>query len=330
MILNLPRFVAGERDYWAELEKMLDHQHDEPNWRLSVAEAQRLQYLYERSAAALLRIDQFTEPELRASLQALVARAYSVIHETRSSRSSSWAWRKWAAEPASAFRRHLAAAGLSVAITIAGCAFGWMAIRADSHNKAVLMPFPALMQPPGDRVAQEENTKIDRLQGQKATFSASLMTHNIRVSIFTLASGMTWGAGTVLLLFYNGVILGAVAADYIGAGQTAFLLGWLLPHGSFEIPAILIASQAGFLLAGALIGWGRPIALADRLRAVRRDVIALAGGSAAMLVWAGAVEAFISQSHRPVLPYGFKIALGLVEVMALAAYLTLAGGDKKS
>jgi uncharacterized membrane protein SpoIIM required for sporulation len=121
------------------------------------------------------------------------------------------------------------------------------------------------------------------------------------------------------------VILGAVAADYIGAGETPFLLGWLLPHGSFEIPAILIAGQAGFLLAAALIGWGRPIATADRLRAVRHDVIALAGGLAVMLVWAGTVEAFISQTHQPVLPYAVKIAFGVVEASALAAYLTLAG-----
>jgi len=38
--------------------------------------------------------------------------------------------------------------------------------------------------------------------------------------------------------------------DYIRAGQTKFLVGWLLPHGSFEIPAILIAGQAGLILAG--------------------------------------------------------------------------------
>ena len=39
---------------------------------------------------------------------------------------------------------------------------------------------------------------------------------------------MTWGVGTILLLFYNGVILGAVSLDYVQAGQTPFLLGWLL------------------------------------------------------------------------------------------------------
>ena len=51
------------------------------------------------------------------------------------------------------------------------------------------------------------------------------------------------------MLFYNGVILGAVAVDYVRAGETKFLLGWLMPHGVIEIPAILIAGQAGFMLA---------------------------------------------------------------------------------
>ena len=327
MILNLQRFVASEGDCWPELESLLDRLRDQPDWRMSVDQVQRLQYLYERTAAALVRLDEFSEPQLRSSLQVLVARAYSVIHETRSSRGST-PWRVWFTEPARAFRRHVAAFGVALFITMLGCLFGWMAIRADIHNKAVLMPFPGLMISPAERVAAEESAKSDRLQGQKASFSASLMTHNIRVSIFTLACGMTWGFGTVLLLFYNGVTLGAVAADYIGAGQTQFLLGWLLPHGTFEIPAILFAGQAGLLLASALIGWGRPVSLAARLRAVRHDVIALVGGFAAMLVWAGIVEAFISQNHRPVLPYGLKIALGVVEASVLGAYFCMAGREK--
>ena len=81
---------------------------------------------------------------------------------------------------------------------------------------------------------------------------------------------MTWGIGTIIVLFYNGVILGAVAVDYIRAGQTKFLLGWLLPHGVIEIPAILIAGQAGLLLAAALIGRGNRDPLRKRLRAYFR------------------------------------------------------------
>jgi uncharacterized membrane protein SpoIIM required for sporulation len=131
------------------------------------------------------------------------------------------------------------------------------------------------------------------------------MTHNTKVAILTLALGLTWGIGTLIMLFYNGIILGAVAVDYAMAGQTSFLLGWLLPHGAVEIPAILLAGQAGIVLAGALIGWGKPISLRMRLRKISNDLVTLISGVALMLVWAGIIEAFFSQYHEPVMPYFF-------------------------
>jgi uncharacterized membrane protein SpoIIM required for sporulation len=163
------------------------------------------------------------------------------------------------------------------------------------------------------------------MAGQKGRFSAELMTHNTQVTLTTLALGMTFGFGTIVMLFYNGVILGAVAFDYIHAGQTVFLMGWLLPHGVIEIPAILVGGQAGLVIAYALIGWGSRISRAARLRMVSRDVATLAGGAAMMLVWAGIVESFLSQYHEPVIPYGTKIAFGLVEAALLTCYWAFAG-----
>jgi uncharacterized membrane protein SpoIIM required for sporulation len=145
----------------------------------------------------------------------------------------------------------------------------------------------------------------------------------------TIALGMTFGFGSVVVLFYNGVILGAVAFDYVHGGQTVFLLGWLLPHGVIEIPAIMVGGQTGLVLAHALIGWGSRISRADRLRAVWRDVVTLAGGLALMLVWAGIVEAFLSQYHEPVIPYGMKISFGLVEAALLTLFLARAGVNAK-
>ena len=79
------------------------------------------------------------------------------------------------------------------------------------------------------------------------------MTHYKRMSILKMAQGITWGIGTIILLFYNGVILGAVAANYVIDWQTTFLSGWLLSHGVIEIPAVLIAGQTGLVLGSALI-----------------------------------------------------------------------------
>jgi uncharacterized membrane protein SpoIIM required for sporulation len=155
------------------------------------------------------------------------------------------------------------------------------------------------------------------------------MTHNTQVSIFTLAMGVTYGVGTAASLFYNGVILGAVGGDYIGDGQSKFLFGWLLPHGVIEIPAILIAGQAGFMIAGALIGWGRRLSIKARLREVSGDLVTIIFGMAILLVWAGLVEAFLSQYHEPVMPYGVKIAFGVVELAALAWLLGFSGATRE-
>ena len=130
---------------------------------------------------------------------------------------------------------------------------------------------------------------------------------------------------TLIMLFYNGVILGAVALDYVLAGETPFLLGWLLPHGAIEIPAIILAGQSGLVLAGALIGWGESISLKARLRKISDDLVTLIMGVAVMLIWAGIVEAFFSQYHEPLIPYEAKIGFGVLELILLILFLTRSG-----
>jgi hypothetical protein len=48
-------------------------------------------------------------------------------------------------------------------------------------------------------------------------------------------------------------------------------------------------------------------------------------GVGVFLVWAGFVEAFLSQYHEPVLPYSAKIAFGLVELILLVLFLSKSG-----
>jgi uncharacterized membrane protein SpoIIM required for sporulation len=223
------------------------------------------------------------------------------------------------------FRRHIRAFYLALAITIAGCAFGAMATVFDPDSRHVTMPFGHDQLRPSQRVRQEETRVDNPTSGQRTTFSAFLMTHNIQTSVFTLALGMTWGVGTMMLLFYNGIALGAISVDYIADGQARFLMGWLMPHGVIEIPAILVAGQAGFLLALGLIGRGSREPLAERMRTVSRDAVTLTFGFALLLVWAGFVEAFLSQYHEPVVPYEAKIAFGAIELILLFLYLAKSG-----
>lgn len=326
MILNPSRFVAAEKAYWEELQKILDRIENEPELRLTAAEVQRLHYLYERCSSDLSQIETFAaEPELRRELEALVLRAYSMIHETRAP--MKFRWRRALVAFPQAVRRHGGAFRLAVLVTLLGCFFGWFALRVDPRNKAILMPFDGLLVTPSERVAREESAREDRLRGIKTTFAAQLMTHNTKVTIMAMALGVTFGAGTLVLLFYNGVILGAVVTDYVSGGQGVFLAGWLLPHGSVEIPAILLGGQAGFILAGALIGWGDRTSRAQRLRSVAGDLVAIVSGAGVLLIWAGIVESFVSQYHQPVIPYALKIAFGLCQLAALALYLGRTGRE---
>lgn len=326
MIIDLERFLSAERAYWDELEQWLDRAEAHPLSRWTVEETRRFHYLYERAAADLDKVSTFSfEPETRRYLNALVGRAYGEIHEVRGRRLRVAPGRWFFCAFPRAFRRHRRAFHLATALALVGACLGAGAVTLDPAAKAVLMPAEHLMRSPSERVAEEERRATDGLTGRKATFSAWLMTHNIRVSIFSVALGMTAGLGTLLLVFYNGAMIGAIAADYLLAGEWRFLLGWLLPHGAVEIPAFLIAGQTGLLLGGALIGSGDRRGMRERLRQVSGDVATLIGGLAVLLVWAGLVEAFLSQYHEPVIAYEWKIALGAVECVLLAVFLSRAG-----
>jgi uncharacterized membrane protein SpoIIM required for sporulation len=330
MIIDLQKFIIEERPYWNELESVLDSLEKRPELKLSLSRLERFHYLYQRTSGSLAKIKTFAaEPNTRAFLESLVARAYGEIHETRE-RPHRLAPLHWffVTFPQT-FRKHVRAFWICLAAMLVGSAFGGFVIFADPASKDVLLPFGHLRGDPSDRVAQEETVKEDRLAGAKTSFSSRLMTHNTKVAIFTLALGLTWGIGTLMMLFYNGVILGAVALDYVLAGETTFLLGWLLPHGAIEIPAIILAGQCGLVLAGALIGWGKPISLKMRFRKISADLVTLIFGIAVMLTWAGIIEAFFSQYHEPVLPYEVKIGFGVLELILLVLFLARSGRRAK-
>jgi uncharacterized membrane protein SpoIIM required for sporulation len=263
--------------------------------------------------------------ELRQYLERLVARAYAELYHAPPTRSEIWQPRRWlrifTAFPET-FRRHTGYFALSVLITVLGCAFGGLAVRYDPASVDILLPADYLRNP-GERVHKEEQGQARHLDSAQieAVFSAQLIRHNIQVALLAAALGVTFGIGTALLLFENGVLLGAVAVHYTQQGFGLFMTAWLLPHGVFEIPSILIAGQAGFYLARLLLHRREN----RNLRESMHEWLVLVAGLAMMLVWAGIMEAFFSQHHAPVLPYGFKVAVAGAELVLLTVYLLLIG-----
>jgi uncharacterized membrane protein SpoIIM required for sporulation len=326
VILDLERFQAQEQPLWSQLESLLTQLESRPDRLLKPAEAEQLQELYAQTAADLNRVTHGAlAPELKRYLERLVARAYAELYYARPARSELWQPRRWlrifTAFPET-FRRQSRFFALALLVTLLGSAFGGLAVRFDPAAVDVLLPADYLRDP-RMRVGNEEkgqNRHLDSAQIE-AEFSAELIKHNIEVSLLAAGLGVTFGVGTALLLFENGLLLGAVAVRYTQQGFGLFVTAWLVPHGAFEIPSILVAGQAGFYLARLLLRRRE-----DRnMRQSMREWLLLIAGMALMLVWAGLMEAFFSQHHAPVLPYGFKVAVGAAELVLLTLYLLFTG-----
>jgi uncharacterized membrane protein SpoIIM required for sporulation len=325
VILNLERFQAQAQPRWKNLESLLGVLESRPDRRMNPAEAQQLQGLYAQAATDLNRVTHGAlAPELRQYLERLVARAYAELYYAPPTRSEIWRPRRWlrifTAFPES-FRRQSRYFALAVLVTVLGCTLGGLAVRYDPASIDVLLPADYLRNP-GQRV-HEEQQGLGHLNSAQteAAFSAQLIRHNIEVALLAAALGVTFGIGTALLLFENGVMLGAVAVHYTQQGFGLFMTAWLLPHGVFEIPSILIAGQAGFYLARLLLHRREN----RNVRQSMSEWLVLVAGLAMMLVWAGIMEAFFSQHHAPVLPYGFKVAIAAAEFLLLTMYLLLIG-----
>ncbi|HMW73311.1 MAG TPA: stage II sporulation protein M, partial [Cellvibrionaceae bacterium] len=81
--------------------------------------------------------------------------------------------------------------------------------------------------------------------------------NNIGVAFRTCASGLLLGVGSLLLLLYNGLMLGGAAAHLTHLGYQQTFFTFVIGHGSFELTAIVIAAVAGLKLGLALVAPGR-------------------------------------------------------------------------
>jgi uncharacterized membrane protein SpoIIM required for sporulation len=329
MILDLDHFLRRERPYWDELESYLRRVVSaEPV--ANVEEARRFYYLYQRAVSDLAKIRTFAaEPKLTAYLENLVAQAYMQLHRRRDRRTRFRPFHWFFSMFPEALRRQVWALWLSLATSLLGAVLGAGLMWHNPEVKLDLLPqqFGHLNGTPTERVqSEEENASENAAQVSEgaASFSGRLMQNNISVALRCLAFGLLAGVFTFVLLFYNGVILGLICYDYISDGQGHFLTAWLLPHGVPELTAIFIGGQGGIVLGRALVGWGSNVGLRQRLRLVRDDLATLAGGLIIMLIFAGFVEAFISQYHGPKV-YGWKIFFGVVELVVMIAFFYYGG-----
>ncbi len=318
---DLERFIAERGPRWKRLGALLDEVQDAPESQLGRARLQELVLLYRSACADLNQARALTaNPQLLENVNQLVGRGYRFLYRGRASSRLDWKGFFLRDVPAT-FRREERWVRVAAAALLLSAAVGFGAVMVNPAQAEALLPPQFVAGRPSDRVAQIESGKerIDSLS--KATeFGSYLYTHNLRVSFLTFAAGALTFAGGLLLLFYNGVLLGVVSAQYILDGAGTFFVAWVGPHGALELPSIVFAGAAGLLAGRALLmpgERGRPAALRESFPAVFRMLSACA----VLLVCAGLIEGSFSQMSARSVPYPVKIAVACGLFAAMCGWL---------
>lgn len=325
MKMDIDRFLQERNARWERLAELLDKAEQSPERELGPEGMRELLRLYRLTSADLNQARSLTaEPEILERLNALAGRGYRFIYRPRRGGETPRRVGSFlGVEIPEAFQRHGTSVVLAVAAFLLGALFGIGAVVARPETAEDLIPEMFFTQSPRERVEQIERNE-ERIADVEdaAVFSSQLYTHNIRVSFLAFSLGALTLVGGIWILFYNGVILGAVAATYFLDGVTVFFLAWVGPHGALELPAIVLAGAAGLAAGRALLLPG-PLSRGASVRQIFPRVWRMMVGVMVILVLAGFIEGSFSQFSAKTVPYALKITVAAVLHLGLLVWLFL-------
>ncbi len=152
--------------------------------------------------------------------------------------------------------------------------------------------------------------------------------NNLWVDLLTFFSGIFAGIGSLAILLYNGIMVGAFQYFFIERGLfwESFLTIWL--HGTLEMSAAVIAGAAGLTMGSGLLFPGTLSRVKAFRRSARRGVQILMGIVPLTLI-AAFVEGFFTRyTQAPELLRGVFIFLCLAFVLYYYVYLPVKLGRK--
>jgi uncharacterized membrane protein SpoIIM required for sporulation len=310
--MNVERWLKARKPAWERLDALLKRIEKGGMHQLDRQELQELGRLYRSTSADLLGQD------VQVHLNNLVVKAHNQVYQTPRNRWAQLGRFLWYTFP------HLVRTKIlyTAASFVFGVAPGVMAYALTVNDPH----FAQLEVAKGHPLVSEEmwnlieNKKMwtDSVQGYSQTASSMIATNNIRVAILAFVFGITFGFGTVFILFNNGLSIGTVLGLCNVHGMLDKLVAFMAPHGVLELTAIFISGGAGLLLGKALLFPGRYRRL-DAFKMVARDAGGLFGGCVPLLLVAGLIEGFISP--RTDISSETKFAVSLATLVLLMLYL---------
>jgi uncharacterized membrane protein SpoIIM required for sporulation len=287
------QWILKRRPHWDRLAALLAQSDLSGLGQLSRAELRELALLYRQVAADLsvLRQDA-TARTYSVHVNQLLARAHHIIYSGRKT-SLLTLFRFLRDDYPAIFQSQI---GFVLASIVVSVAWGLLGAALTTARPEFMRHFVG-----PEMIATMERHEMwtHSIVSVAPQMTSRIMTNNLSVTFVTFAGGIIFGLGTLFALFQNGIMLGVIGAACHQYGMSLALWSFVAPHGSLELPSILIAGGAGFRLGYAMLF---PGALRWKESVARGGVEAarLISGTIPMLVIAGCLEGFFSPSQAPV------------------------------
>ena len=176
--------------------------------------------------------------------------------------------------------RYRTSAIITVGILILTCFFGGFAVHMDKSFGEELI---TMMNEEVFKNIESENSAVVAL---------NIFANNVEISTILFIGGASFGLLTLFILSMNGIIIGMVL-EYVRQEQGVYvILAGVLPHGIFEIPALILAGMFGLLLGEEL--WKELHGTGDAISAAQQYGKQFLGYVLPLLGIAAIIEGFIT------------------------------------
>ena len=311
-------FAARKRPRWAEFQHMADRAARRGLDSFGSHELPEFAARYREVAADLARARTYGVDEAtREHLERLAAAGHNALYRDER---GTWrrVWTVLARECPAAIREARGYIALACLAFLLPAAAGYRLMRDQPALAADLLPRVMIERAAAGAERMAEGRRyVDVATEDRPLMASSIITNNVRVAIACFAGGIFIGVGSLVLLGFNGLVIGASAGHFANQNLLGYLLEFVLGHGLLELFAIWVAGAAGFMLGRSVVSPG-DLSRSDALVLSGRTAVRMVGGAAVLLVVAGLIEGFVSAGEGGVT---FRAAASAGSVTFLAAYL---------
>lgn len=290
------RLVARKGERWTEFQAIADRVTAGGLDVLAARELPDFAARYREISADLARARTYgADPLVLGQLERLVAAGHSALYRSeRATWRGIWIFisRECPAAVVASWR-YVAIAYL-VFLIPAGAGFALLRDRPSLAPELIPDTMLERAEAGAARIARGEGYVLEP-GADRPVMATSIITNNVRVAFSCFAAGIALGVGSLVVLGYNGLLLGAISGHFANVGMLGYLWTFVVGHGVLEITALCLAAAAGFLLGRAIIAPG-DLPRRDALVLAGRRAMRLVGATIVLLIVAGTIEGLISSS----------------------------------